>query len=170
MKKILILFACIGFMSLNSTNAQRIAIVDVNSVLQEMDSYQQAQDQLDEIASKWRQEISQKMDEVKSMYNKYQAEEVLLTEDMRKQRENEITEKEKAVRELQRQRFGPEGDLYQKRQQLVSPIQEKVSSAIKDYADTRGYNIILDKSSATGILFSDEEYDKTDDIKRKLGI
>lgn len=170
MKKLITLCVFMSISMATTTLAQRIAIVNVNDILHEMDSYQQAQNQLDDIASKWRQEISQKMDEVKSMYNKYQAEQVLLTEEMKSQREKAITQKEKEVRQLQKQRFGPKGDLFKKRQQLVAPIQEKVSSAIKEYADTRGYDIIFDKSSAAGILYSNAEYDKTEDIKRKLGI
>ncbi len=172
MKKVLIAFsiALFSLVSTSSLDAQRFAIVDVNSILDEMPAYQQAQDKLEKIASQWRQEISQKMDEVKSMYNKYQAERVLLTEEMRKKSEDAITQKEKEVRELQRRRFGPDGDLFQKRKQLIAPIQEKVSSAIKDYAESRGYDVIFDKSSAAGILFSNAEIDKTDDIKRKLGL
>lgn len=170
MKKILLGIAFLSLFTITRTEAQRFAIVDVNSILNEMDSYQQAQEQLNQLAEEWRQEISQKMDEVKSLYNKYQAEKVLLTEEMQGKSEKEIMEKEEAVRKLQRKRFGPEGDLFQKRQQLVAPIQEKVSGAIKEYANSRGYDVIFDKSSAAGILFSNDKIDKTEDIKRMLGL
>ncbi len=172
MKKLLVVLSFIFFSgaSLVSLQAQRIAIVDVNEILSQMDSYQKAQNELEQIASGWRQEISQKMDEVKSLYNKYQAEQVLLTEEMKRKAEDEITNKEAEVRDLQRKRFGPDGDLFAKTEQLVAPIQENVASAIKEYADSRGYDLILDKSSATGILFSNESLDKTEEVKRQLGI
>lgn len=172
MKKLLIALSIVLFSSASvaSLQAQRIAIVDVDGILNEMDTYHKAQNDLEQIASEWRQEISQKMDEVKSLYNKYQAEQVLLSEDMKRQAELEITNKEAEVRELQKKRFGPDGDLYARSEQLVAPIQETVSSAIKEYAESRGYDVILDKSSATGILFSNENIDKTEEIKRQMGI
>ena len=102
--------------------AQRIAYVDVTAVLESLTEYQKAQEQLDKVATAWRQEIAQEQDKVKGMYSKFQAEQVLLSEDMKKTREEEIMAKEKEVRELQRQRFGPEGGLFKKREELVKPI------------------------------------------------
>jgi len=104
------------------------------------------------------------------MYNKYQAEMVLLSEEVKIEREDEIMEKEKQVRELQKRRFGPDGDLFRKRQELVSPIQDEVFKAIEDYASTKGYDLIFDKAGAAGLLYASEEYDKTDEIRRELGI
>ncbi len=112
--------------------AQRIAIVDITKVLEQLPDYKAAQKQLDDIAAQWRQEISIEYDQIKAMYNKYQAEQVLLTEDARKQKEDEITEREKQAREMQRDKFGPEGALFRKRQDLVQPIQERVYAAIKN--------------------------------------
>lgn len=144
--------------------AQRTAVVDINQILTNMPEYQEAQDQLDQIAERWRQQIAQEMDKIKSMYNKYQSEQVLLSEEMKREREEEIMDKEKEVRELQRQKFGPEGDLFQKRQELVAPIQNEVYKAVQGYADSRGYDIILDKSSTSGIIYLNEDYDKTEDV------
>ncbi len=155
---------------LTQVNAQRVAIVDVSTILESLPDYQSAQQEIDKIAAEWRQEISQEYDKIKSMYNKYQAEQVLLSDDVRTEREEEIIKKEEAVRELQRQRFGAEGDLFRKRQELVSPIQDRVFAAIEDYAQTKGYDIILDKSGAAGLLYANEEYDKTAEISRELGI
>ena len=104
------------------------------------------------------------------MYNEYQAEQVLMSAEMKTKKEDEIMNKEKEVREMQKRKFGPEGELFQKRQELVQPIQEKVFEAIKAYADDRGYDIVLDKSSNTGILFTSDSYDKTADIKKRLGL
>lgn len=151
-----------------SANAQRIAYVDVNTVLESIDEYKAAQDELDKLASRWRQEIAQEYDKIKGMYNRYQAEQVLLSDDARRQREEEIMEKEKEVRDIQKNKFGPEGELFQRRQELVRPIQEKVYSAIEEYANERGYDFIFDKSGATGMIFSNPQYDKTQDILDKL--
>ena len=157
-----------GVVSAFSLNAQKIAVVDINGILENMAEYKTAQDQLDNIASVWRQEIAQEYDKIKSLYNKYQAEQVLLSDEVRKQKEEEIMNKEQEVRELQRRRFGPEGDLFSKRQELVRPIQEKVFSAIENYAADRGFDLILDKAGSAGILFTSDELDKTEDIKKRL--
>ncbi len=157
-------------LSVSSVDAQKIALVDINEVLENLPDYKDAQSQIDEIASVWRQEISQAYDEIKSMYNKYQAQQVLLSADAQKEKEDEIIAKEEQVRELQKKRFGPDGDLFLKRQELITPIQEKVFSAIDDFAADRGYDIILDKGGSTGLLFANEEFDKTEDIKKRLRI
>lgn len=151
-----------------TTFAQRIAIVDVNKILESIEEYQNAQTQLDNLAAQWRQEIAQEYDVIKGMYNKYQAEQVLLSDEARRQREEEIMNKEKEVRDLQKDRFGPEGELFKRRQGLVRPIQDRVYSAIESYAQERGYDFIFDKSSASGMIFSNSEYDKTTDILNKL--
>lgn len=169
MKRFLTLVALITTIAY-SANAQRIAVVDIQGILSQMTDYQAAEKELDDIASTWRQEISIEYDKIKSMYNKYQAEQVLLSDADKKQREDAIIEAESQVRELQKRRFGPEGDLFMKRQELVSPIQEKVFGAIEDYASDKGYDLIFDKAGSTGLLFTSAEYDKTADLKKKLGI
>jgi outer membrane protein len=145
--------------------AQKIAVVDITAVLESMPDYQKAQEQLDKIATQWRQEIAVEQDKIKGLYSKFQAEQVLLNEEMKKQREAEITNKEKEVRDMQRQKFGPEGALFKKREELVKPIQDKVYGAIQQYATNRGYEFIFDKGSASGMLFFDPKNDKTEDIK-----
>ncbi len=151
-----------------SLSAQRIAIVDITRVLEEMSDYQKAQTELDNIAAQWRQEIALEYDQIKAMYNKYQAEQVLLTEDARKAKEDEIMNREKLVRDLQRDKFGPEGSLFRKRQDLVQPIQERVYGAIKRYAEDRGFDFIFDKGGSSGLIFNNADFDKTDDIIRVL--
>jgi len=168
-KRIIAAFT-LAILIVGSTNAQRIATVDINEVLAEFEDYKNAELEIDQLANKWRQEIAQEYDKIKAMYNKYQAEQVLLNSDQKKQREDEIMVAEQEVRELQKKRFGPEGDLFLKRQELVSPIQDKVYSAIEGYAANRGYDIIFDKGGAAGLLFVSEEYDKTEEIKKALGI
>lgn len=168
MKQKLFILAFLVFGMFSMAQAQRLAIVDVNSLLQEMEEYKTAQGELDKVASKWRQEISIEMDKVKSMYNKYQAEQVLLSDEVRAQREEEIVNTEKKVMDMQKLRFGPEGDLFKRRQELVKPVQNKVMAAIEAYADDRGYDLIIDKGGSAGILFLNEDYDKTEDIRKRL--
>ena len=168
MKKIIFLLSFLAFGVFTQLSAQRIAIVDITKVLEEMPDYKTAQGDLDNIAATWRQEIALEYDQIKAMYNKYQAEQVLLSEDARKKKEEEIMEREKAVRELQRDKFGPEGQLFRKRQDLVQPIQERVYAAIQNYAEDRGFDFIFDKGGSGGLIFSNAEYDKTEDIIRLL--
>ena len=168
--KNLILSLGICFMSVSFVSAQKIAVIDINQILGDMPAYQKAQEDLDKVAAEWRQEIAQQYDDIKSMYNKYQAEQVLLSEDVKKQREEEIMDKEKDVRELQKRKFGPEGELFLMRKELVSPIQEKVYGAIEQYALESSYDLILDKAGSAGVLFASEQFDKTDIIKRRLTI
>lgn len=156
----------IGF----SSYGQKIAVVDINAVLQELPEYLTAQDELDKIAAEWNQEIAGEYDMIKSLYNKYQAEQVLLSDEVKAQREEEIMQKEKVVRELQKRKFGSEGELFLKRREIINPIQEKVFAAIETFALDRGYDLVLDKAGSAGVLFVGDEFDKTDLIKRRLGI
>ena len=149
--------------------AQRFCYVDVNKVLERVPDYKTAQETLDQTAEKWKQEIAAEYAKVDEMYRKYQADEVLLDERARKQREDEITAKEKSVRELQKQKFGPDGALNKKRQELVKPIQDRVYAAIEQYANERGFDFIFDKASSSGMLFASPKNDKTDDVVKKLG-
>jgi outer membrane protein len=151
-----------------TAQAQRIAYVDVNVILESIEEYQRAQKDLDEIAATWRQEIAQEYDKIKGQYNRYQAEQVLLSDDARRQKEEEIMEMEKRVRELQKDRFGPEGALFQKRKELVQPIQDRVYAAIQEYANDKGYDFIFDKSGSAGMIFANPSYDKTKEVLDKL--
>ena len=168
-KRILTLVALVTVVGY-SASAQRIAVVDIQEILSNMEEYSSAEAQLDKVASEWRQEVAIEFDKIKSLYNKYQAEQVLLSDADKKKREDEIVDAEAAARELQKKRFGPEGDLFLKRQELVAPVQEKVFSAIEDFAADRGYDLIFDKAGSTGLLFTSDEYDKTADLKKRLGV
>ncbi len=168
MYKITCLLLFLSITAITQLSAQRIAIVDITRVLEELPDYKSAQTDLDKIAADWRQEIALQYDQIKAMYNKYQAEQVLLTEDAKKAKEDEIMEREKSVRDMQRDKFGPEGALFRKRQDLVQPIQERVYAAIQKYAQDRGFDFIFDKGGTGGLIFSNAEYDKTDDVIRLL--
>lgn len=150
--------------------AQRIAYVDLDQILGKMKEYQDAQKQLDDLAARWRREINEDYDKIKGLYNRYQAEQVLMSDDMKKQKEEEIMQKEKEVREKQKDKFGPEGALFKKRQDLVKPIQDRVYAAIEKYAADKGYDLIMDKNSAQGIIFFSNKFDKTADILKDLGL
>ncbi|HMP30567.1 MAG TPA: OmpH family outer membrane protein [Saprospiraceae bacterium] len=167
MKKIVFSLIFLGVISF--IHAQRIAVVDIAAVLEGMSDYKTAQAEIDKVAAQWQQEIAQEYDKIKSMYNKYQAEQVLLSEDAKRTREDQIIKKEDEVRELQKRRFGPDGDLFKRRQQMVTPIQDKVFGSLQAYAGEKGFDIVLDKSSAAGILFVGPNFDKTDEVKKRLG-
>ncbi len=147
-----------------TTSAQRIAYVDVEAILESIAEYQEAQTELEALAARWRTEIASEYDEIKGEYNRYQAEQVLLSDEARRAKEEEIMEMEKKVRELQKERFGPNGLLFEKRKELVQPIQDRVYGAIEDYAGDRGYDFIFDKSGSAGMIFASPEYDKTNDV------
>jgi len=158
----------IALMATFAVNAQRVASVDVNKILESISEYQSAQTELDNLAAQWRQDIAQEYDVIKGLYNRYQAEQVLMSDEKRRQSEEEIMQKETEVRELQKAKFGPEGALFQKRKDLVQPIQEKVYSAIENYATQRGYDFIFDKAGSAGLIYSNAKYDVTEDILKSL--
>lgn len=166
LKLIIVAVLALGFV--NFAGAQKFALVDVNRILENLDDYKKAQDELDKTAATWKQEIAVEYDKIKAMYNKYQAEQVLLTEDQKKQREEEIMNREKDARKLQKDKFGDEGALFKKRQDLVKPIQDKVLSAIQDYAARYGYETIFDTSGSAGIIYYSKELDKTEEILKKF--
>ena len=144
--------------------AQKYAYVDTEYILANIPEYSDAQDILDEFAIKWQREIEEKFAEVDQLYKAYQAEAVLLPEDMKKQREDEIIQKEKEAKELQKQRFGRDGDLFEKRQELIQPIQEKIYNAIETVAEVNNYSFVFDKAGSLSILFAKDRYDISDDI------
>jgi len=151
-----------------SSYAQRFALVDVNKILDNLDDYKKAQEELDRVAASWKQEIAIEYDKIKAMYNKYQAEQVLLTEEQRKQKEEDITNKEKDVRKLQKDKFGEEGELFRRRQDLVRPVQDKVFAAIQEYASANGLEAMFDTSGSAGIIYYSKDLDKTETILKKL--
>ena len=162
MKKLLLsTFAVIFSIALFS---QKYAYVDTEYILSNIPEYSDAQDILDEMALKWQKEIEEKFVEIDRLYQDYQAEAVLLPEDMKKQRENDIIQLEKDAKDLQKQRFGRDGDLFKKRQELVQPIQEKVYNAIESVAAINNYAFVFDKAGSLSILFAKPKYDISDDV------
>jgi outer membrane protein len=167
MKKIII--TVFLFFALAAAHAQKFAYVDSQYILDNLPEYTEAQAQLDEISAQWQKEIETKFAEIDKMYQDYQAQAVLLPEDMKKKKEQEIVDKEKEAKNLQRQRFGQDGDLMKKRQELVKPVQEKVYNAIQEIATNNNYAVIFDKAGALTILFSNPKYDISDEVLDNLG-
>jgi outer membrane protein len=153
-----------------SGNAQRYAIVDTKYILGKMPDYTEAQKRLDQQSEIWQKEIDDKQEVLSKMYKDFEAEQVMLSDDLKKKREDEIFNREKEVRDLQRKRFGFEGDLFKKRQELVKPIQDKVYNAIQKIAINRMYDFILDKSEGITVIFADPKLDKSEDVLKELGI
>ncbi|MBI4946423.1 MAG: OmpH family outer membrane protein [Bacteroidetes bacterium] len=149
--------------------AQKTAYVDLDYILTNIPEYKSAQEQLDQISLGWQKEIEGKLAIVDRLYKSFQAEEILLTQDMKKKREDEIITKEKEAKELQKQRFGVDGDLYKKRQELVKPIQDKVYNAIKELAEKQMIAIMFNKSAELNILFANPKYDKSDEVLEAMG-
>jgi outer membrane protein len=169
MKKIFLLvaFSC---MIAATVQAQRYAIIDTRYILDKLPDYRSAQKNLDDIASGWQKEIDQQEADLNKMYVDFESEKVMLSEDLRKKREDQLFVKEKTLRDLQRQRFGFEGDLFKKRQELIKPIQDKVYNAVQKLAVQRGYDFILDKSEGITVIFADPKLEKSEDVLRELGI
>jgi outer membrane protein len=161
MIKKVIFAAAIAATATTTINAQKIAIVDITQVLQAQPDYKKAQEELDKIAQQWRQEIAQQQDIVKGLYERLRAEQPLLTKEAASKREDEIEAKSKAIRDMQREKFGPEGALFKKRQELVKPVQDRVYGAIEKFAADRGFDLILDKGGSAGIIFASPSFDKT---------
>ncbi|OSZ73910.1 hypothetical protein CAP36_17870 [Chitinophagaceae bacterium IBVUCB2] len=150
--------------------AQKYAIIDTRYILDKMPDYKQAQTQIDDIAAGWQREIDGKQSELDKMYKDFEAEQVMLSDDLKKKREDQLFNKEKELRDLQRKRFGFEGDLFKKRQELVKPIQDKVYNAVQKMAVSRGYDFVLDKSEGITIIFADPKLDKSEDVLKDLGV
>ena len=150
--------------------AQRYCVIDSKYILENVPEYKQAQTKLDEASTQWQKEIDAKLQDVDRMYKAYQAEQVMLSEEMKKKREDEIIKKEKEAKDLQKKRFGFEGDLFKKRQELVKPVQDKVYNAVQKMSTSKAYDIIFDTSADLSVFFADSKIDKSDDVLRELGI
>jgi outer membrane protein len=150
--------------------AQRYCVIDSKYILENLPEYKQAQTKLDEISINWQKDIDAKLQEVDRMYKAYQAEQVMLSDELKKSRESEIIKKEKEAKELQKKKFGFEGELFKKRQELVKPVQDKVYNAVQRLATAKGYDIIYDKSADLSIFYSDSKLDRSDEVLKDLGV
>lgn len=169
MKKSIILAVCFLFIT-GISQAQRYAIIDTKYILDKLPEYKDAQKKLDLLSEQWQKEIDAKQGELDQMYRNFETEQVMLSDQLKKKREDELFNKEKELRDLQRKRFGFEGDLFKKRQELIKPVQDKVYNAVQKLAVSRQYDLILDKSEGITVIFADPKLDKSDDVLKEIGV
>ncbi|MBX2971890.1 MAG: OmpH family outer membrane protein [Flavobacteriales bacterium] len=151
-------------------SAQRIAFVNTRYILDQMPEYKSAQKELDRFSKQWQEEIDERYQQIKRMRDAYNAEAILLTEEMKRSRLDEVDRREREARDMQKKRFGPEGDLFKKRTELIQPIQDRVYNAVKEVAG-QSYVAVFDVGGqSSNLLFASEKYDKSDSVLRKLGI
>ncbi len=168
MRKIfLILILAIGLSAV--TNAQKYAYIDSKYILENIPEYTQAQKKLDDLSEKWQKEIEEKYAEIEKLYKAYQADQILLPEDMKRKREDEIVRKEREAKEFQKQKFGVNGELFQKRQELIKPIQDKIYKAVKNMAEESNYVFVFDKANQSNIMYASPKLNKSDLILKKMG-
>ena len=168
MKKVIICAICVicGF---TSASAQKFALVDMDYILKNIPAYERANEQLNQVSKKWQAEVDALSTEAQTMYKNYQNEVVFLSQEQKKAKQDAIMEKEKQASELKRKYFGPEGELFKKRTSLMTPIQDEIYNAVKDIADLRGYQLVLDRASDTGIIFGSPKIDISNEVLAKLG-
>lgn len=167
MKKIFIIFAFLT--TTLGINAQKFALVDMEYILKNIPAYERANEQLTQVSNKWQAEVESLSTEAQTMYKNYQNEVVFLSAEQKKAKQDAIMQKEQAAAQLKQKYFGPEGELYKKRTALMTPIQDEIYNAVKDIADLRGYQLVLDRASDSGIIFGSPRIDISDEVLSKLG-
>ena len=167
MKKLL--FIAVMLVSALGMSAQKFALVDMEYILKNIPAYERANEQLSQVAKKWQAEVDAMGTEVQTLYNNYQNESVFLSQEQKKARQEAILAKEKEASELKKKYFGPEGELFKKRTSLMTPIQEEIYNAVKDISELRGYSLVLDRASDTGIIFASPKVDISNEVLTKLG-
>jgi outer membrane protein len=169
MKKLLFIALSIMLTSAG-VSAQRYAIIDTKYILDKMPEYKDADKRLATISEQWQKEIDEKQGQLSQMYRNFDAEQFMLSDELKKKREDQLFNLEKEVRELQKKRFGYEGDLFKERQKIVKPVQDKVYNAIQKMAVNRGYDFVLDKSEGITVIFADPKLDKSEEVLKELGL
>ena len=168
MKKIL-LIAVFAVMSALTASAQKFALLDMEYILKNIPAYERANEQLKQVSKKWQAEVEALNTEASTMYKNYQNEMVFLSAEQKKARQEAIMKKEKDASDLKRKYFGPEGELFKKRESLMSPIQEEIYNAVKEVSELRGYSLVLDRASDSGIIFGSPKIDISNEVLQKLG-
>ena len=168
MKKLILILA-IAVAGTVGAAAQKFAMVDMEYILKNVPIYEMANEQLNQLSQRWQKEVEAVGKEAETMYQSYLSDKVFLTEEQAKKREEEIVAKEKEATELRYKYFGPEGELYKKRQSLLKPVQDDVYNAIKKVADERGYQAIFDRASASDIIYASPRIDVSNEVLAKLG-
>ena len=169
MKRV-ILILVFTFVSFTAAFAQRFAYVDSDFILKRMPEYSSAQRQLESLSAQWQKEVDTRFQEIDRLYKAYQADQILMTADMKKRREAEIADKEKSAKDFQRQKFGPDGELAQRSTNAIKPIQDKIAKAIQAVAENDNIDMMFDKNSEVIMLYANPRYDKSADVLAKLGL
>lgn len=169
MKKAILLLA-FTLLTLTGAFAQRFAYVDSDYILKHMPEYTSAQKQIEALSVQWQKEVDQRFQEIDRLYKAYQADQVLMTADMKKRREAEIADKEKTTKDFQREKFGPDGELAKKSNAIIKPVQDKMAKAIQAVAENESLDMIFDKNSEVIMLYANPRYDKSNDVLTKLGL
>ena len=157
-----------AFMAL-MVNAQKFALIDMEYIMKNIPAYERANEQLNQVSKKWQAEVEALNTEAGTMYKNYQNEVVFLSQEQKKAKQEAIMKKEKEAGDLKKKYFGPEGELYKKRESLIAPIQEAVYNAVKEISDLRGYSLVLDRASDTGIIFASPKIDISNEVLGRLG-
>lgn len=152
-----------------SASAQKFALIDMEYILKNVPAYERANEQLNQVSKKWQAEVEALNTEASTMYKNYQNESVFLSQEQKKAKQEQIMNKEKAAADLKKKYFGPEGELFKKREALVSPIQEEIYNAVKEISELRGYSLVLDRSSDQAIIFGSPRIDISNEVLQKLG-
>ncbi|MBR5149982.1 MAG: OmpH family outer membrane protein [Bacteroidaceae bacterium] len=168
MKKLL-LMAFFAVISAVSVNAQKFALIDMEYILKNIPAYERANEQLTQQSKRWQGEIDDVTMEAQNLYKKYQSESIFLSDEQRTKREQEILAKEKQASELKRKYFGPEGELYKKRESLMAPIQDEIYNAVKEICEAKGYSAVVDRASAVSIIYASPKIDISNEVLVKLG-
>ena len=168
MKKFL-LICLITLTAAMTANAQKYALLDMEYILKNIPAYERANEQLNQVSKKWQAEVEALNTEASTMYKNYQNEMVFLSQEQKKARQEAIMKKEKDASDLKRKYFGPEGELFKKRESLMSPIQEEIYTAVKEIAELRGYSLVLDRSSDTSVIYGSPKADISNEVLQKLG-
>ncbi|MBL7905652.1 MAG: OmpH family outer membrane protein [Bacteroidales bacterium] len=163
------IIAVVFFAAVVTASAQKFAYVDSEFILENIPEYADAKAEIDELSIQWQRDIEAKFSEIDQLYKNFKAEAVLLPEDIKNKREEEIIAKEKVAKDLQKQRFGKDGDLFKRRQELIKPIQEKIYSAIESLAATENYAVIFDKAGSVSMMYTNPRYDISEEVLDKLG-
>ena len=168
MKKSILLSAIFCFVCL-AANAQKFALIDMEYILKNIPAYERANEQLNQISKRWQSEVEAVALEAQTLYKNYQSEAVFLSEEQKTKKEEEIVAKEKEAQELKRKYFGPEGELYKKRESLMAPIQDEIYTAVKEISDAKGYSVVVDRASAASIIYASPQIDISNEVLEKLG-
>ncbi len=168
MKKLILLCSLLVAFGIRA-EAQKFVLVDMEYILKNIPAYERANEQLNQVSKKWQAEVEALSTEAQTLYKNYQSEAVFLSEEQKNQRVEAVVNKEKEAAELKKKYFGPEGELFKKRESLMAPIQDEIYNAVKDICDNKGYSLVLDRASDAGIIFASPKIDISNEVLTKLG-